>query len=522
MTETKLPFDGLRAFDKSSQKYIPFNSHTDAMLASLMLAYRLASPVLSVVLAIVRHPQFNPAEITLQKPDDIWAKVTEHEDKMKTVALATRTAGFRFNLPQSVLEEIVDLFEAERERKLHTQRDMHEPELESINTAVLDRDLRSMSLVCRAWTQPAQRALGRILILTNIRIDHLQNALNGTLFGRWTREVIVFRCRRFLDNETREYMQRYGKDVWELIARLLMRVPNVRLLCLNTDIFEYPQSRMADGLTRLPALRELRLVQIGDISQILGLVLKKIGDMQSLQHLSLQYSGLGSAYSAAVPFSDLEKCTPPTSALQKLSLKIGSPSDMSLNYIKWLCTPRGEHYKLKCLSVDLSSCFSNEAGCIRAMEPAFESLEELSILASGLSEGALSGIFTKCVSLKRAIISVRHFLVPTCFDCLPRTLEEVHFDYSYEESTAEWEEWDQNLCNFLAGRYCPQMRKVSARVPFYDPVSQEKYGHKFVPNFIDRFPKSRAYAQEVGFELDLSVASQFEYQHSTHITHSFI
>ncbi len=339
MAETRLPFDGVRAFDKNSQKYIPFNTQTDAMLASLMLAYRLASPVLSVVLAIVRHPQFNPAEITLQKPDDIWAKVTEQEEKMKTVARADHTSGFRFNLPQSVFEEIVDIFEGERERKLHTQRDMHEPELESINTAILDRDLRSMSLVCRAWTQPVQRALGRILILNNLDIDTLKNALNGVLFGRWTREIIFFRCRRFLDSERLDYMQRYGKDVWELLARLLMRLPNVRLLCINTDIVEFPTSRMADGLARLPALRELRLVQIGDISQILGLVLKKIGDLRSLEHLSLQYSGAGSAYSASVPFSDLEKCSP-SSALQKLSLKVGNTSDISLKYIKWLCTPK--------------------------------------------------------------------------------------------------------------------------------------------------------------------------------------
>ncbi len=156
------------------------------------------------------------------------------------------------------------------------------------------------------------------------------------------------------------------------------------------------------------------------------------------------------------------------------------------------------------------------------MEPAFETLEELSILASGLSDGALSGIFTKCVSLKRAIISVRHFLVPTCFDCLPRNLEEIQFDYSYEESTAEWEDWDQNLYNFMIGGYCAHLRKVSVRVPFYDPVGQEKYGRNFVPNFVDRFPRSRGCAHETGVDLKWMVASQFEYQHSTHITHSFV
>lgn len=64
---------------RTGQDFVPFKTTTDAMLASLMLAYRLASPILTVVLALVRHPDFNPAEITLSRAEDVWARVSEHE-----------------------------------------------------------------------------------------------------------------------------------------------------------------------------------------------------------------------------------------------------------------------------------------------------------------------------------------------------------------------------------------------------------------------------------------------------------
>ena len=79
MADTRLPFRSNLAFDRTSQAYIPFPTQTDAMLASLILAYRLASPILAVVLALVRHPEFRPGEITLQKPDDVWRWVAEYE-----------------------------------------------------------------------------------------------------------------------------------------------------------------------------------------------------------------------------------------------------------------------------------------------------------------------------------------------------------------------------------------------------------------------------------------------------------
>ena len=115
------------AFDRNAQEYIPFRTETDAMLASLMLAYRLASPVLAVVLALVRHPNFNPADITLSKPEDIWTRVAEYNaSKPPPVA---KTNGFPLPFPRVILNEVVDVLAEERRQAIYVQRDTDGPQM---------------------------------------------------------------------------------------------------------------------------------------------------------------------------------------------------------------------------------------------------------------------------------------------------------------------------------------------------------------------------------------------------------
>ena len=123
--DTRLPFKGAMAFNRNTQEYIPFQTETDAMLASLTLAYRLASPVLAVLLAIVRHPNFNPAEITLSKPEDVWARVAEHTASKPPA----EQARFMTVFPRVILNEVIDILEEERKVKLHIQRDTDGPQM---------------------------------------------------------------------------------------------------------------------------------------------------------------------------------------------------------------------------------------------------------------------------------------------------------------------------------------------------------------------------------------------------------
>lgn len=128
MPDTRLPFKGKMAFHRNTQEYIPFHTETDAMLASLMLAYRLSSPIFALVLALARHPGFNPADITLCKAEDVWLRVTEHQaPKTKTVISPKSAHARKIHFPRFVMEEVVDILAAERHQKLHDERDTYGP-----------------------------------------------------------------------------------------------------------------------------------------------------------------------------------------------------------------------------------------------------------------------------------------------------------------------------------------------------------------------------------------------------------
>ena len=87
---TQAPFADLCAFDRNSQTYIPFKTQTDAMLASLMLAYRLATPIWSLFLTLVKHPDFDPSEISLNGPEDVIQTIASENVRSLSSAAAWR------------------------------------------------------------------------------------------------------------------------------------------------------------------------------------------------------------------------------------------------------------------------------------------------------------------------------------------------------------------------------------------------------------------------------------------------
>lgn len=92
------------------------------MLASLVLAYRLAPPILSLVLALVRHPSFNTRDISLSNPEDVLQYTSESSASIVPV----RSMG-RMGFPRFIFEEVIDILQTERKTKLHHQRDTEGP-----------------------------------------------------------------------------------------------------------------------------------------------------------------------------------------------------------------------------------------------------------------------------------------------------------------------------------------------------------------------------------------------------------
>ncbi|KAL5492481.1 hypothetical protein ACEPAI_3928 [Sanghuangporus weigelae] len=488
--DTRLPFKGSLAFDRNAQEYIPFRTETDAMLASLMLAYRLASPVLAVVLALVRHPSFNPADITLSRPEDVWARVAEHSASKRP----QRVSGFPAVFPSVVLHEVLDILGEERRTALHVQRDTDGPQLGPFQLSKLDRDLRNMSLVCKDWRQPAQRTLGKILILQDARRTHIVNALTCPLFGPWTTESLIFRRSLGLDDWSREELNKYAAEVWDLMAKLVERTPNVRYVSFCTDWFELPFNRLAENLA-VRSLEELRLIQVGDITQLLGAVCKQIKRMPRLRHLFLQYSGQGSAYTNFIPQSELDEGSPGPS-LEKVTLKIGSASALSLRYINWLTHPRdGENaFRLKSLVLDLSNCYYSEHNCVEALEPCFTSLSELCVTVSGLSDGVLERIFRSCHILKDLTMVIQHSF-DNKMSLMPDTVERACVIFSFEQPN--WALWNERMERTLTQHCPPRLRYLRIHMIAYSEVD--------LP--LDPYASSRAIAKQKGIDVEITWSS---------------
>lgn len=316
------------------------------------------------------------------------------------------------------------------------------------------------------------------------------NALKSPLLGPWTTEALIFRHNRELDEQRQSELYYRGNEVWEFTSRLFTQMPNIRIVSLCTDWFEMPLEHIVGGLTRTTALRELRLVQAGDMSQLLGAVCKKIPNMTALRHLYLQFSGYTSAYTKCVPPSELEGASPDP-ALEKVTLKIGNASPIALRYIHWLTKPReGENsYRLKSLKLDLSASYYTEFFCFDALTPCFSTLSNLSINVSGLGEGLLARVLRACHMLESLEVTVRHTFENSMFVELPKTLRRFRVDASNEEPN--WEEGDERLSTFFKIRAPRNLRQFIFHLVCYADH----------PSTDTLFLKSRAIADVMGIEV---------------------
>lgn len=70
-------FDDLRSFDKASLTYVPFQTHADAMLASLQLFHDVPCQTMNLIISMVTHPEFDLRCITLRSSRDVIQVVEE-------------------------------------------------------------------------------------------------------------------------------------------------------------------------------------------------------------------------------------------------------------------------------------------------------------------------------------------------------------------------------------------------------------------------------------------------------------
>lgn len=320
--------------DAVSNEDIPFATQTDALLASLVLENRIPTNTVDLMLSVLHDPAFDQAQLTLNRATDVFSRVAEH----RRLVVATRSAQCHSPppFPQVILQEVVDILGEERRVLLRERRNVMPEQWPDPTKTPSDSEsiLRSISLVCRAWTSPDQRAVGRIFCVQELSALKIERALKGSIFGPWTREIMIYRPRPVFVYEPIQDLRHV--EPGNLFGVLLARLGNAQSYCLVADTYEEEAIAMLRKTGCLTRLRELRLNGYG--SPILLDICEVIKNMPLLKHLAIEASSSPSHLPTIPP--SLESWTAPTS-LKTLSLDIG-PSrgkDSPAHYLSWLALP---------------------------------------------------------------------------------------------------------------------------------------------------------------------------------------
>lgn len=239
MTESSgLPADATELLEPYTQLRIPFVSQSDAHLAQLLLQHGLSRHHFNLILNTLRNPSFSIRDVTLRSASDIDEHVSEHRrnlakkrsggglmkngpsrqtDRKKTVSLI-----FNLVLDFMLSEHAHFSYEADNPpNESGVQANPYEARHRSLCS-----DLKSMSLVHRTWTLPAQRALSRRVVLMTKR--HLRSFALSPACGTSVRELAykinkTDACTFFHDGSA-------ALEHWAVFASVLSRLPNLRWL----------------------------------------------------------------------------------------------------------------------------------------------------------------------------------------------------------------------------------------------------------------------------------------------------
>ncbi|KLO07466.1 hypothetical protein SCHPADRAFT_648658 [Schizopora paradoxa] len=184
-----------RVHDEWINDDISFPTKSDALIASLALKKQSDPVLIDAFLSLLKNPNFNPAECTLHSVADIHSfasscrKETDNHSPRQSSPM---------KIPIFVWEEMMihigDQWVAYA-LKLCMDAVQNKSSWDSnIFAAPYSHqlfDLYNVSLVHASWTRPAQRQMGRVLVLHKTNEDTLNAAIKSGLYGNWTQILAV-------------------------------------------------------------------------------------------------------------------------------------------------------------------------------------------------------------------------------------------------------------------------------------------------------------------------------------------
>lgn len=357
----------LDVLDPITQIRVPFPTRSDALLAELILKHGISRRQFDITLSILNDRSFSLQEVTLQNSFDIDRHISEHRFSLAQrrsdcgvyhpPSDPSRPQSTRPNATTSIVYNLV--LEHMLTSLPHFSHEADTPRFlgEGVDPnhdihASLIHDLCSLSLVHRSWTSPAQRALARRVVLPSRRRLRAFARSPACSEDAGVREF-VYKVDR-ADTAALLNDRLVAREHWSLLASVLKRLKNVRLLCLRIER-AHPADlagleQVVQVLEGLVSLEGLWLLSVRDHCPYLPGTCAILSKLVNLRFLSLFNWTCPNESQDREPLLHEH----PPARLKALQLRdsylVTPPA-----YLSWLFAPLGDHdYSLHTLDLQIT------------------------------------------------------------------------------------------------------------------------------------------------------------------------
>ncbi|KLO16252.1 hypothetical protein SCHPADRAFT_220645 [Schizopora paradoxa] len=449
------------AYDTYLETYIPFDNSSDAMIASLALAYNLPTEHVDLFLSLILDSDFDGSEVTLRSSPDIYARVRQHRIR-ETIRKSDRSINNSvFN--NIVLGSVIDVLEDDimhfkgLKNKLYLDiNEGRDYDRWAVKAKEAKETLSAMSRVHPSWTEPARHALGRA-INVKCEVSHLKNgsenemeriALRSPLYGPWTRYLSL------------QAVSSWGGDRWDYLFCMARKLTNVRSLNLSFPILNNEMTELA--LVFISSLKSVEDLILEDVSEtqndgLLHTLLPRLSRLPRLKKIRLPGN---SRFLLDAPLpQNISKARTSNLLDIQFCLQISS-SNPNLTHIAWSRQDIDDQFALSDLVLASRPPASPPLENIKSLESSLNSLASLAL--ETVSKKDSIKVLRKCKSLRKLSIMSYDFPPAEVFKNIPRTLEYLSIVSTSQNMSenSSGVDWDRRLSSLLSIKRTPMLREL--------------------------------------------------------------